>query len=120
MKESEMIVGNACVAFYKNKWLRAEFLDKPIDKTIRVCFVDYGTIDVVQISKCRQISEYFSSIPKFCFPGVLDFMKKIENPDKELSLVRRFCEMVRNKPLIGYVNEVDYNVGYEHLMIDFI
>lgn len=105
-----MIAGKHCVVFYKNKWLRAEFVEKPMANKVKVCFVDYGTIDIVATSQCRLIKKYFSTIPKRCFSGALEFIKPIENRDVELRLVHRFNELVRDKQLIGFVKKVDHKV----------
>lgn len=106
-----MIVGNACIVCHNDKWLRAEFIEKPVNDTIKVCFVDYGTIDVVSTSQCHYISKYFSAIPKCCYPGALESIDPIDNSDIELALVQSFCELIRNKPLAGLVTEVDRKVS---------
>lgn len=116
MNDWEMVAGNACAVSHENKWLRAELIDKPVNSKIKVCFVDYGTIDVVDITQCRLINKYFSSIPRLCFPGALEFIEPFESVDKELKLVQHFCEMVRNKSLVGLVETVDHTVRFYHVL----
>lgn len=110
MKVSEMVAGNACLVSYKNKIVRAEFMEAPINDKVKVCFVDYGTMNFVGIAECYRIKKYFSSIPKRCFPGALDLIEPIESSDKELKIIQRFCKMVRDKPLVGFVTKVDVKV----------
>lgn len=111
MNKTEMIEGNACAALYKNKWMRAEFIERPVDDKVKVCFVDFGTIDVINVSQCRYLKHIFSSIPKICYPGALEFIQPIKNQEIEQKLVQSFCKMVQDKPLVGFVINVDYEVG---------
>lgn len=107
-----MIPGNACAVSYKNKWFRAEMLEAPANDKIKVCFVDYGTIDDVGIAQCYYLSKDFTSIPKLCYPGTLECIDKTENPFIASKLVRHFSKMVQNKPLAGVVTKVDYKVWH--------
>lgn len=107
MLASEMIAGNACLVSYNDKVLRAEFKVKPLNREMRICLVDYGTTVVVDISQCRRINKYFAAIPKRCFPGALELIEPNIDNDDGSTLVERFCEMVQNRPLCGYVSKVD-------------
>ncbi|KAG4070966.1 hypothetical protein HA402_001403 [Bradysia odoriphaga] len=107
MKPYEMVPGNACLVAHKEKVLRAEFLEKPVNGKVIVCFVDYGTVDVVHISQCHRINKYFALIPKLCFPGALELGLMISGRESESALIQRFCKMVVDKPLCGYVTRVD-------------
>lgn len=106
-----MIVGGACVVFHKRKWLRAEFIERPVNGEIKVCFVDYGTIDVVATSECLYINHHFSSIPKWCYAGALEFIEPIDDRNIEVKLTHHFCNMVKNKPLVGFMKTVDQEVS---------
>lgn len=111
MRSFEMVAQNSCLVTYKQRVLRAEFLDVPVKGKVKVCFVDYGTVDMVDISQCRRMNKYFSLIPKLCFPGALELDPIKSGFIKESVLVQRFCKMVRNKPLCGYVTQVDGKVS---------
>lgn len=115
-----MIAGNVCAVSYENNWLRAEFLEAPVNDQIKVCFVDYGTIDEVGIEQCHHMSEDFSSIPRLCYPGSLEFIAPIDNPFTEMELVLNFRKMVRHKPLAGHVTKVDYKVRLAFSTISLI
>lgn len=110
MNKSDMIVGDACVVFYVDKWLRAEFIKQPLNDTVKVCLVDFGTIVIVKVSLCRYILNYFCSMPKRCYVGALEFIDPINNRDMELKLVQNFCTMANDKPLVGMVIKVDLKV----------
>ncbi|XP_037049369.1 uncharacterized protein LOC119083690 [Bradysia coprophila] len=107
MKSFEMVPGIACLVAHKEKVLRAEFLEKPVNGKVTVCFVDYGTVDVVHISQCHRINKYFALIPKLCFPGALELGLMPSGRESESALIQRFCKMVEDKPLCGYVTRVD-------------
>lgn len=111
-----MVVGNACVVFCTHKWMRAQFVETPLNDKVKVYFVDYGTISVVNVSQCRFISKYFSTIPKLAYCGALEFIDPFENHSIELELVDKFCKLGRCKPLVGFVTKVDYNVRFVCLM----
>lgn len=110
MNTSEMIVGSACLVSYRDKVLRAEFMEEPENDKVKVCLVDYGTFAVVDVTVCRRIYKYFTTIPKRCYPGALILIQPTGNEEKDRIVVQRFCEIVRGKLLWGYVSELDHAV----------
>lgn len=111
MRSFEIVVGNCCLVTHEKKVLRAEFVSEPIGDKVKVRFVDYGTVDMVNISDCRRMDRYFAAIPRMCFAGALELAPTKSWVAKESMLVDRFRKMVRNKPLCGYVTQVDRKVG---------
>lgn len=106
------IPGNYCVVLYKGNWLRAEIIKKTTDDMVKVYFVDFGTIDVVPMSQCREMFTNVFKIPKQCYCGSLEFVEPIANREIEREVTGSFCEMVRNVPLVGVIMKVNQTVSF--------
>ncbi|NXJ76163.1 TDRD1 protein, partial [Trogon melanurus] len=69
--------GEPCCAFFSDdgNWYRALVQNITSDKTVKVCFVDYGNIEEVPLDKIRQISSSFLTLP---FQGIKCWLSGIK------------------------------------------
>lgn len=121
IKKSHIQKGYACAALYENIWHRAEILEKPQRETVKVFFVDYGTIDRVAITDIRYLLDTFSIIPKLCHRGTLDFVKPI-NHRWDNNATSFFLSLIQDRKLVTGVSEIDSKVNchnYNNLQIHF-
>lgn len=111
IKKQHMLKGYACAALYKNIWHRGEFQGQPKDGSVKIFFVDYGTVEQVSIDDVRYLLDSFCKAPKLCYRGTLDFVKPL-NHRWDVDTTSFFIGLVENKKLVAGVSEIDCKVSY--------
>lgn len=101
--------GYACAAMYEKIWHRAEIIEEPKRESVKVFFVDYGTIGEVAIKDLRYLLDTFCSIPKLCYRGTLDFVKPI-NCRWDTEATSFFISLIEDVKLVAGVSEIDCKV----------
>lgn len=97
-----------CAVFYPNKWCRAEVITPPDDSyRLKLLFVDYGTIEYVSVETLHYISKDLCKIPRLCHRGALAFINPCVNYEIEQKIVKTFCELVADIPLVAVFSHID-------------
>lgn len=109
IKKVHIAKGYACAAKYGQIWHRAEILEQPKGETVKVFFVDYGTIDQVSVNDVRYLIDSFAAIPKLCLRGTLDFIKP-RNSRWVAEDTNFFKSLIEDAKLVTGVSEVDCKV----------
>ncbi|KNC29642.1 hypothetical protein FF38_08672 [Lucilia cuprina] len=67
--------GQVCAACYNGLWHRAEIVAPPVNTTIKVSFMDYGTVTEVEIENIKFLASYFAQLPAQALRGCLSHIK---------------------------------------------
>ncbi|XP_037828317.1 tudor domain-containing protein 5 isoform X2 [Lucilia sericata] len=67
--------GQVCAACYNGLWHRAEIVAPPVNTTIKVSFMDYGTVTEVGIENIKFLASYFAQLPAQALRGCLSHIK---------------------------------------------
>lgn len=116
IQKRHMRKGYACAALYDKIWHRGVIQDQPKDGSVKIFFVDYGTVDQVSIDDIRYLLNSFCNTPKLCYRGTLDFIKPLDYR-WDIEATYFFHGLVENKKLIAGVSEVDREVSF-HILIN--
>lgn len=113
IRKVHMKKGYACTALYNNVWHRGEIQGIPTDGSVKIFFVDYGTVDQIPITDVRYLLNSFCSAP-MCYRGKLDFVKPI-NYRWDVETTEFFLNLVSDKKCVAGVSEIDYKVYHCHI-----
>ncbi|XP_055310115.1 uncharacterized protein LOC129573532 [Sitodiplosis mosellana] len=72
--ESYLTLGRICAAMYDTQWHRAEIIEV-LDISLKVLYVDYGTVGEVEKKAVRFLHKRFSQDPIYAHRGCLDKCK---------------------------------------------
>ncbi|KAM7346217.1 tejas isoform 2-T2 [Cochliomyia hominivorax] len=67
--------GQLCAACYNGLWHRAEIVAPPVNTSIKVSFMDYGTVTEVPIENIKFLSSNFAQLPAQALRGCLSHIK---------------------------------------------
>lgn len=113
IKPEYMMKGYACAALYDNVWHRGEITGPVKDGKVGIFFVDYGTVDQVEIGSVRYLLNSFCALPKLCHHGMLDFIKPRSTDQRWTSDARIFLtNLIESKTLTAGITEIDSKVTF--------
>lgn len=113
IKPEHMQKGYACAALYTGLWHRGEFIGPVENGKVSIFFVDYGTVDEVNIGDIRYLLSSFCSLPKLCHRGTLDFIKPRQPVDRwTVDATSFLIELVQDRVLTAGITEIDRQVKF--------
>lgn len=106
--------GYACAALYAKMWHRGQIIGDVHDEKVSIFFVDYGTVDRVNIKDVRYLLSSFSTQPKLCHRGTLDFIKpRNTNQRWTVEATSFLISLVENRRLTAGITEIDSKVKFD-------
>lgn len=102
--------GQICAASYRNMWHRGKIIAEPENNHAKVFFVDYGTVENVQIKNLKYLLEKYSQIPAQAYRGSLAYIRPLKHRWTRDSTYS-FKTLVEDIILHAHAEEVDLQVN---------
>lgn len=106
LKPSNVIIGCYCAAFFLGMWHRAKIVEDLKMNRVKVFFIDYGTVSVLELKDVKFLAKSFKQTPAQCMRASLAYVKPIGHWwTHEASW--ELLSLVTEKILHAYVVDVD-------------
>uniref|UniRef100_A0A1I8NSS4 HTH OST-type domain-containing protein n=1 Tax=Stomoxys calcitrans TaxID=35570 RepID=A0A1I8NSS4_STOCA len=98
--------GQICAALFNGMWHRGEIVAPPVNNTVKVSFVDYGTVCEVDICDVKYLCTCFSQLPAQALRGCLShIIPRGLHWSHEATLY--FLSMVSELMIYAKITEID-------------
>lgn len=110
LKPSNVVVGYYCAAFFLGMWHRAKIVEDLKNNKIKVFFIDYGTVSLMELKDVKFLAKRFGKTPAQVMRASLAYVKPVGHwwtHEASWDLL----SLVSEKILHAYVVDVDRKVG---------
>lgn len=108
--------GFYCMAKYHGQWHRAQIVSEYEHNKLKVFYIDYGTVALVELKDLKYMAKIFSEIPAQAMRASMAYVKPVNHRwtrDASWSLL----SLVYEKLLYAYVVDVDRVDNFLHVVL---
>uniref|UniRef100_A0A1Q3EVP5 Tudor domain-containing protein 5 n=1 Tax=Culex tarsalis TaxID=7177 RepID=A0A1Q3EVP5_CULTA len=116
LKPGNARVGFYCMAKYHGQWHRAKIVSEYEHNKLKVFYIDYGTVALVELRDLKYMAKIFSDVPAQAMRASLAYVKPVNHRwtrDASWSLL----SLVFEKLLYAYVVDVDRVDNILHVVL---